>query len=223
MPGVVEPDLVSMAIQSMIGRFHDPIPVIMLSCLATADFEIGAVVSVTHPFIFKEDATRGAVAASMLIVGRREVFTDEDHRIDYTLLNVGLIHPRAGYIAPSGRVKSSPAPSATVFTIETNDFTSTSALEDDPFTADIGGFAVGDKLEVLNQFGAPTGATNLEIQAIAGNQITLTGAASPAPVAGDIIRPARYAQSVTTQQDNWIYIADASNQLGAADPKTYRT
>tara|TARA_R100000655_G_scaffold6827_4_gene19176 strand:- start:2482 stop:4734 length:2253 start_codon:yes stop_codon:yes gene_type:complete len=223
MPGVVEADIVSMAIKAIIGRFHDPIPVVQLSCLATADFEIGAVVAVTHPFIFKADATRGASAASMLIVERREVFTDEEHRIDYTLLNVGLIHPRSGYIAPSGRVKSSPSPSAAVFTIETNDFTTSATLEDDPFAADIGGFAVGDKLEVLNQFGAPTGATNLEIQAIAGNQITLTGAASPAPVAGDIVRPARYAQSVTTQQDNWLFVADASNQLGGADPKTYRT
>ena len=65
--------------------------------------------------------------------------------------------------------------------------------------------------------------TSMTIQSIAGNQITLTGPATATPAAGDIVRPARYAQSATRQKDAWIYIATAAGDLAGDLPKTYRT
>jgi hypothetical protein len=221
-PGVQELDIVSMLCSALVGRFHDPIPIVSLVCQSTADFELGDVVKVTHPFIFQGNATRGATTASALVISRREGFSDDSHVLAYELMLVGLIHPRDGYIAPSGQVAASPAPTATVFSIEANTFTSTTVGADNPFVLDVEGFDVGDVLELLDQYGTPR-ATSMTIQSIAGNQITLTGAASATPAAGDIVRPARYAQSVASQQDDWLYIADASNELSGDLPKTYRT
>ena len=221
-PGIQEQDVVSMLCSSLIGRYHDPIPIVSLVCQSTADFEIGAVVKLTHPFIFQGDATRGASAASALIISRREGFSDEEHVIAYEMMLVGIIHPRDGWIAPSGTVAASPSPTSSVFTINANDYTSTTLGDDNPFVLDISGFDVGDVLELLDEFGTPR-ATNMTIQSIAGNQITLTGAASATPAAGDIVRPARYAQSIQAQKDDWIYVASASNLLGSDLPKTYRT
>ena len=221
-PGIQEQDVVSMLCSALIGRYHDPIPIISMACQSTADFEIGAVVKLTHPFIFQGDATRGASAASALIISRREGFTDEEHVLSYDMMLVGLIHPRDGYIAPSGTVAASPSPTSSVFTINPNDFTSATLGDDNPFILDVSGFDVGDVLELLDQYGTPR-ATSMTIQSIAGNQITLTGAATATPAAGDIVRPARYAQSVQAQKDDWIYVASASNLLGSDLPKTYRT
>jgi hypothetical protein len=51
----------------------------------------------------------------------------------------------------------------------------------------------------------------------------LTVAASPAPSAGDIIRPSAYSQCVSSQQDDWTFVADADDELASDDPKTYRS
>jgi hypothetical protein len=218
-------DLATQVIQTIIQRYHDPIPMLFVECLPTAQFELGDVISVTHSLIPDGDGGRGRTGAPMLVISRREVFSGEpgqmgEHIMVYGLLDVGLIHPRAGHIAPSATVAASPAPTATVFTVNVNDFTEVDGSG--PFDADVEGFAVGDAIDIMDEFGTPVD-TGLFIQAIAGNQITLTVAASPAPSAGDIIRPSAYAQCVTQQQDDWIFIADADDELNTDLPKTYRS
>ena len=198
---------------------------LFVECLPTAQFELGDVISVTHSLIPDGDGGRGRTNAPMLVISRREVFSGEpgqmgEHIMVYGLLDVGLIHPRSGLIAPSATVAASPAPTATVFTVNVNDFTEVDGSG--PFDADIEGFAVGDAIDIMDEFGTPVD-TGLFIQSIATNQITLTAPASPAPSAGDIIRPSAYAQCVTQQQDDWVFIADADEELNTDLPKTYRS
>jgi hypothetical protein len=81
---------------------------------------------------------------------------------------------------------------------------------------------VGDYIDVMDEFGTAQD-TGLKISSIVGNQITVTPPASAAPSAGDIIRPSAYAQVVSSQKDDWTFIANASEQLGSDDPKTYRS
>ena len=219
--GIKEQDVVSMLCTALVGRFHDPIPIVSVSCQATADFELGAVIRLTHDLIFAGDATRGASAISALVVSRRESMSDDTHLIDYQLLLVGLIHPRDGWIAPSAQVAS--AASASVFTVGANVFTLATSTDDDPFTTDVGGFAEGDIIDLLDQYGSIRSQTKT-ISDITGNVITLSSPFSSTPAATDIIRPTKYTASTTTQKDAWIYVASTSNILGASDlPKTYRT
>jgi hypothetical protein len=160
----------------------------------------------------------------MLVISRREAFSGNpgevgDHVFIYGLMDVTLIHPRDGWIAPSGVVQASPAPTTTVFEIGDNDFTESGS---GPLGKDINGFAVGDYIDIMDEFGTAQD-TGLKIAAISNNQITVTPAASAAPSAGDIVRPSAYAQVVTSQKDDWVFVANASEQLGSDDPKTYRS
>jgi len=91
-----------------------------------------------------------------------------------------------------------------------------------PLSKDINGFALGDYIDIMDEFGTPQD-TGLKISAISGNQITVTPPASAAPSAGDIIRPSAYAQVVSSQKDDWVFVANASELLGSDEPKTYRS
>ena len=160
----------------------------------------------------------------MCVISRREAFSGDpggmgDHVFVYGLLDVSLIHPRDGWIAPSGVVQASPSPTTTVFSIGANDFTESGS---GPLGKDIQGFAAGDYIDIMDEFGTAQD-TALKISSIVGNQITVTPPASAAPSAGDIIRPSAYAQVVSSQKDDWTFIANASEQLGSDDPKTYRS
>jgi len=222
--GVRRRDIATQVVQTIIQRYHDPIPVLFVEVLPTVELELGDIVRVTHDKIPAGDGSRGRTSAAMLVASRREAFSGApgemgEHVFVYGLLDVSLIHPRDGWIAPSGIVQASPTPTSTVFTIGVNDFTEVGS---GPFDADIEGFAVGDAIDILDEFGTPVD-TGLFIQGISGNQITLTVAASPAPSAGDIIRPSAYSQCVSSQQDDWTFVADADDQLASDDPKTYRS
>jgi hypothetical protein len=106
-----------------------------------------------------------------------------------------------------------------VFEIGDNDFTESGS---GPLGKDINGFAVGDYIDIMDEFGTAQD-TGLKITAISNNEITVTPAASAAPSAGDIVRPSAYAQVVTSQKDDWVFVSNASEQLGSDDPKTYRS
>jgi len=211
-------------VQSIIQRYHDPIPVFFVEVLPTVELELGDIVRVTHDKLPAGDGTRGRTSAPMLVISRREAFSGDagsmgDHVFVYGLMDVGLIHPRDGWIAPSGVVQASPAPTTTVFEIGDNDFTENGS---GPLTKDINGFALGDYIDIMDEFGTPQD-TGLKISAISGNQITVTPPASAAPSAGDIIRPSAYAQVVSSQKDDWVFVANASELLGSDEPKTYRS
>jgi hypothetical protein len=98
-----------------------------------------------------------------------------------------------------------------VFSIGDNDFTESGS---GPFAKDINGFAVSDFIDIMDEFGTPQD-TGLKVSAISGNQITVSPAASSAPSAGDIVRPSAYAQATTSQKDDWVFVANASEQLGS--------
>jgi len=220
--GTKRRDVATQVIQTIIQRYHDPIPLLFVECLPTAQFDLGDVISVTHDLIPAGDGSRGRVGAAMLVVSRREVFTGEvggvgDHAVIYGLLDVGLIHPRDGWIAPSGEVAS--VTSASVFSIAANTFTESGGSG--PFDSDIEGFSIGDAIDIMDEFGTPKD-TGLFIGNIVGNQITLTAPSSPSVAVSDIIRPSAYAQCVTQQQDDWVFVADADDELNTDLPKTYR-
>ena len=224
LPGVRRRDIATQVVQAIIQRFHDPIPVLFVEVLPTVTLELGDIVRVTHDKLPAGDGTRGRSSAAMCVISRREAFSGPaggmgDHVFVYGLLDVSLIHPRDGWIAPSGVVQASPSPTTTVFSIGDNDFTENGS---GPLTKDIQGFAVSDYIDIMDEFGTAQD-TGLKILAISGNKITVTPAASSAPSAGDIIRPSAYAQVVNSQKDDWTFIANASEQLGSDDPKTYRS
>ena len=222
--GVRRRDIATQVVQSIIQRYHDPIPVFFVEVLPTVELELGDIVRVTHDKLPAGDGTRGRTSAPMLVISRREAFSGDagsmgDHVFVYGLMDVGLIHPRDGWIAPSGVVQASPAPTTTVFSIGDNDFTENGS---GPLSKDINGFAAGDYIDIMDEFGTPQD-TGLKISTIINNQITVTPAASAAPSAGDIIRPSAYAQVVSSQKDDWVFVANASELLGSDEPKTYRS
>jgi len=224
LPGVRRRDVATQVVQTIIQRYHDPIPVLFVEVLPTVTLELGDIVRVTHDKLPAGDGTRGRTSAAMCVISRREAFSGDpggmgDHVFVYGLLDVSLIHPRDGWIAPSGVVQASPSPTTTVFSIGDNDFTESGS---GPLGKDIQGFAAGDYIDIMNEFGTAQD-TALKISSIVGNQITVTPPASAAPSAGDIIRPSAYAQVVSSQKDDWTFIANASEQLGSDDPKTYRS
>lgn len=220
--GLADLDVVTLLCQALIARYHEPIPIITITTAATVNLDLGAVVKVTNEKIFGAEGVRGVTALNVLIVGRQESFSDTEHTIRYQCLMVGLIHPRDSYIAPSATVAS--IVDTTNFIVSSNVFTTSTSTADDPFTTDVEGFDKLDNIEFVDQYGTPTGATNIEIASVSGNQITTSTVPSPAPVVGDIIRPARYQNCVASQQADWVFVANSSNQLGAADlPKTYRS
>lgn len=205
-------------IQQLIGRFHDPIPLVFLSLFATKQFEFGDVVAVTNDKIFAGDGTRGLTDHPMLVVSRQEVFEDESHIIVYGLLDVGLIHTRSGWIAPSATVAASPAPTTTVITVNANDYTDPTA---GPISTDAAGFAAGDFIDLVDQYGTPR-ATAKKIDSVVGSVITVLAGFGVTPAAGDIIRPTAYANCITTQQSDWVFVARAAGDLNGDDAKTYR-
>jgi len=222
--GVRRRDIATQVVQTIIQRYHDPIPVFFAEVLPTVELELGDIVRVTHDKLPAGDGTRGRTSAAMLVISRREAFSGNpgevgDHVFVYGLMDVTLIHPRDGWIAPSGVVQASPAPTTTVFEIGDNDFTENGS---GPLSKDINGFAVGDYIDIMDEFGTAQD-TGLKITAISNNEITVTPAASSAPSAGDIVRPSAYAQVVSSQKDDWVFVANASEQLGSDDPKTYRS
>ena len=222
--GVRRRDIATQVVQTIIQRYHDPIPVFFAEVLPTVELELGDIVRVTHDKLPAGDGTRGRTSAAMLVISRREAFSGNpgevgDHVFVYGLMDVTLIHPRDGWISPPGVVQASPAPTTTVFEIGDNDFTENGS---GPLSKDINGFAVGDYIDIMDEFGTAQD-TGLKITAISNNEITVTPAASAAPSAGDIVRPSAYAQVVTSQKDDWVFVANASEQLGSDDPKTYRS
>ncbi len=188
---------------------------------------------VTHPQILDGAGAYGVTSQIMLVISRREVFTDTEHYITYKLADVGLTHPRDGYITPSWEVSAWSSPTLTV---EANAFTATYAaapgdpLGDGSSRRDIDACDAGDKLDLVRDGAILVEALEVASVTRASNAIALTTASVTAlsgagvtPAAGDILRVTKYASAVTTQQDDWIFVADASNALGSDTAKTYRT
>ena len=203
--------------QDFIARYHDPIAEWSFSCLRTADFWPGDVVSITHDKILAAGA-QGVTSALCLVVARREVLDDSGWSIGLRVWYVGEIYDATGLIAPSAEVVSWDGATNTI-TVKANEYTST----DGPaFTDDASGFAVNDVVQLVDQFGAVRDAS-ATVTAVSGNDITVSGM-GVTPVAGDVVRVATYASAISTQQTAWAFIADANNLLdGTDDAKEYVT
>lgn len=231
--GVRDRDLALSLAAAIIQRYHDAIPVVTVATNPLEDHDVGDVLRVTHPQILDGAGAYGVTSQIMLVISRREVFTDAEHYITYKLADVGLTHPRDGYITPSWEVSAWSSPTLTV---EANAFTATYAaapgdpLGDGSSRRDIDACDAGDKLDLVRDGAILIEALEVASVTRASNAIKLTTASVTAlsgagvtPAAGDILRVTKYASAVTTQQDDWIFVADASNALGSDTAKTYRT
>ncbi len=231
--GVRDRDLALSLATAIIQRYHDAIPVVTVATNPLEDHDVGDVLRVTHPQILDGAGAYGVTSQVMLVISRREVFTDTEHFITYKLADVGLTHPRDGYITPSWKVSAWSSPTLTV---EANAFTATYAaapgdpLGDGSSRQDIDACDAGDKLDLVRDGAILVEALEVASVTRASNAIALTTASVTAlsgagvtPAAGDILRVTKYASAVTSQQDDWIFVADASNALGSDTAKTYRT
>ena len=201
-------------LQSFVGRYHDPVLEYSVRCLSTADFAPGDVVKVTHDKLIAA-ASVGVSAVSCLVVARRESLDDGGHTIFYRLLYVGQAFGRVGLIAPAARVVSIGGPSGDVLTVEANAYTTTTG----PITSDAAGFAVNDLVQLVDQFGSVRDSS-VTVSAVGSNTITVSGL-GVTPVAGDVVRVVAYGSAVTSQQDDWIWIAETDGELGSDDAMEY--
>ena len=209
-------------------RFHDPIPLIQLETLRTADYWPGAVVTVSHQYLFGPSATRGVTGAVMLVVDRTESLNADGHSIAYGLLYVGALIGSTSYIAPSAVVASWSSP---VLTLESNVYT-LPTVGHGPFRLDVPNdsaatnpWEAGDFIQLCDQYGTVRDAKvvidEVGVDSITIDASTLTGGVTP--VATDIVRVSKYGNSVARQKALWVYVADATNLLDGDAPKDYVT
>jgi len=200
----------------LLFRYRQAPPVVQLACLPTANHWPGSVVRVTHPLLLG-DGSVGWTSQVCLVAGRRDLYDGPDlaqggvgrREIQLTLLWVGAIYARQGLIAPSARVVSWDAGTLTI-TVSAHAYTSTS----NPYLdRDSAGFADGDVIQVVDEFGTIITAT-ATVAAVGVNTITLTGAPGTAPAAGDVVRPAAWTSQTASQQASWAAIADSNDELG---------
>lgn len=223
--GMSDLDQARVLAEQLVIRLHDPIPLITLETLRTADFWPGDVVHVSHQYLFGPSATRSVTNGVMLVVDRAEILGKDGHSIRYGLRYVGAVTGSTSYIAPSAVVASWSSPT---LTLTSNVYTSATY---GPFESDVpddddatNPWESADKIQICDQYGTVRDASvTVDTDGIGTDTLKLdTGTLSVTPVAGDIVRVAAYSTSVTRQQDLWIYVADSSNQLGgAASDKKY--
>lgn len=225
--------------QTAVQRFHEPIPDVVLTTLATKQFDVGDSIRFTSAHITGADGTAGIENTVWFVMSRQEVWSgavddrglpqgDGTHHVVYGLLFTGLIHPRDAYIAPGAKVVSW---AASVATVEANAVTATkAAAPDDPLgdgssRRDNHGFPDGMKVDLYSNRGALLDTGGTVVSTVPSlNQIKVSGW-TVTPAAGNWIVPAAYDDSRQTEKDELVYIAKANDKLGAAndDPKTYRT
>lgn len=211
--------------EQFVIRMHAPIPLIQLETLRTADYWPGDVVTVSHQYLFGPTATRGVTSAVMLVVDRTESLNEDSHSIAYGLLYVGALTGTTSYIAPSAVVDSWLSPTAT---LAANTYTIATAgrgpfrLDVPDDTATTNPWAVGDNVQLCDQYGTVRVA-KVGVDAVGASSLTLSTAdlGGTVPAATDIIRVAKYGNSVAAQKTNWVYVADATNLLDGDDPKRY--
>ncbi|MBB77346.1 MAG: hypothetical protein CMJ75_22805 [Planctomycetaceae bacterium] len=224
--GVRSGSLAQSIAQSIIQRFHEPIPQISLKTNRLEIHELGAVLSLTEDHLFNADGTRGGTVHKLLVVSRQEVFNSDRHELSYGLLDVGLIHNRDGWIAPSAQVASS---SGADLTCESNVFTASySDSPEDPLgtgssRVDVDGFSAGDVLDLVDSAGTFKEQLIVESITRGSNMITTTTTPTTTPAAGDILRPSKYSEATTSQRHSWIFVAGSSELMpDASKPYTYR-
>jgi hypothetical protein len=219
--GMTDLTLARRIAEQIVIRFHDPIPLIQLETLRTADFWPGNVVQVSHQYLFGASATRSLTNGVMLVVERSESLTEGGHTIRYGLLYVGALIGDTSYIAPSAVVASYSDPN---ITLTANVYTIATAGRG-PFRLDVpndtgsGPWEFADEIQICDEYGTViAGSESVSIVSVSDDTIEIdTGDISTDPVAGNIVRVASYANSVARQRGLWVYVADANNLLNGAD------
>lgn len=201
-------------LQAFISRYHDPIIEWQVECLATANYWPGDVVSITHNLLWA-GASQGVANAVCLVAGRKEALDEAGHTIHYRLWYVGEVFGAVGYIAPSGQVQSW-ASASSKLTIKANTFTSPT---DPNLATDAAGFAINDVCQLTDEFGTVRDSS-FTITNIAGNTLTVSGM-GVTPVDGDIVRVVKYDSAVTSQQDDWAFVAEADGTLNGDTAKDW--
>ena len=227
LPGIADDVLAQSIAQTVIQRFHDPIPIIELETNSLETFELGDLVNLTESHLFNKDGTRGGgTPHKLLVISRQERFSFSSHTIAYAFLDVGLVHNRDGWIAPSARIASV---STADITCEANDFTATyAAAPGDPLgtgssRVDVDGFFAGDVLDCVDETGALVEVVTVQSVTRGSNLITLTSTPSATFNAGYILRPTSWTNCSTEQQDRWIFVAQLDELLPDDSlPYTYR-
>jgi len=213
--------------EQFVIRFHDPIPLIQLETLRTADYWPGDVVTVSHQYLFGPSATRGVTGAVMLVVDRTEALNADGHSIAYGLLYVGALIGSTSYIAPSAVVASWSSP---VLTLESNVYT-LPTVRHGPFRLDVPNdsaafnpWEVGDNVQLCDQYGTVRVA-KVGVDAVGASTLTLATAdlGATVPAATDIVRVSKYGNSAARQRALWVYVADATDLLDGDAPKDYVT
>lgn len=215
--------IVEALVSGIVARGHSPIPKIRVSVLNTKfAIELGDVVRVTHPTLFPRSfanaGMRGVSGVAMLVTRVEPGISDSSagDKIHLELSFVGVTYGQTGRIAPSAEVTGWDAGNLRI-EIKTNEFTDPNAV-DLPQT-DAEAFFDAGFIDLLNA-DLSDKDTGLEIVSkgeTAGQYwIQVVAAPSPVPAAGDYLVPSRYSICIPVQQLEWIYIADANNQLGGS-------
>ncbi|HUV59423.1 MAG TPA: hypothetical protein VMW09_04850 [Desulfatiglandales bacterium] len=163
--------------------------------------EAGDVVPITHFLVPNlETGARGITRKYLEIINRSIDW--QKGQCKFTMLHTQYDGKKYAVISPAGTVLS--GASTTIFTLETDEGAK---------------FEEGWVIDIFFKNMVAV-ATNLTITDITGDQITVGSSIGATPAAGWKISFSTY-DNCTTEQKDFAFIADGSNNLGAADDDPY--
>lgn len=170
-----------------------------ITCKLTSDQVLG---------VDANDTVQVGVTNARVVI-QEERIDPERHRRVYTgrITALGL---KGGWIPPFAEVASG---SGDTYTIQAN---SAQPSTGGVVTRDSDQFVAGDVLDLVDQYGTSRG-TGYVLLSVSTNTLVFTATVSPTPAAGDFFVMATYDDQSTTQQSQWITIADTGGKLGTGN------
>lgn len=225
------PSQISRLTSSLFSRFADnPCPEITCEVAYNrlADYKLGDVVMLTcsntpNP----KTGSRGFAGEYCQIIGISPNPTESSLTLTLWLIDIHSVSYRR--LAPAATVKSYdglPASPLSMVVVNQHDYTNTPGTGH--YDADCTAFGVGDKVVVLDKYFVPiTGSYATSVLTIAGvgdgtdgdgnNYIIFTTTPGTDPEATDIIVPAKWDDCISTQQEEFSWLADSSDKLGSGN------